>query len=33
MRDAPSYEQLNTNFDWAIAERELEIHPKTGFQC
>ena len=23
MSDPPSYEQLNANFDWAIAEREL----------
>ena len=37
MRDAPSYEQLNTNFDWAIAERELGYRPgdviNIGWMC
>jgi hypothetical protein len=27
MRDPPSYEQLNTNFDWTTAERELGYRP------
>src|SRR5271157_3779616 len=37
MRDPPSYEQLNTNFDWAIAERELGYRPgdviNIGWMC
>ena len=37
MRDPPSYERLNTNFDWAIAERELGYRPgdviNIGWMC
>ena len=35
--DPPSYEQLNTNFDWAMAERELGYRPgdliNIGWMC
>ena len=37
MSDLPSYEQLNANFDWAIAERELGYRPgdviNIGWMC
>jgi acetyl-CoA synthetase len=37
MRNPPSYEQLNTNFDWVIAERELGYRPgdviNIGWMC
>jgi len=37
MRDPPSYEQLNTNFNWMIAERELGYRPgdviNIGWMC
>jgi hypothetical protein len=37
MSDLPSYERLNANFDWAIAERELGYRPgdviNIGWMC
>ena len=37
MSDPPSYEQLNANFNWVIAERELGYQPgdviNIGWMC